>query len=92
MNAEQFCKAFLERFPVHPETDLVGESTTWIRVIDGAPTSGECDIDGLPIVDYYDGREPLYLFSVLKVVSNWADKQGWHAELCDPGTVKFYKD
>ena len=92
MNAEQFCDAFLEQFPAHPETDLVGESNAWMRIIYGAPTTGGCYIDGLPIVDYYDGHEPLYHFSVLKVVSDWADDQGWHAELQGPGTVKFYKD
>ena len=82
---ETFCKAFMERF---------NGSDLWIRVIDGYPRSGECSVsfgDGeLPLVDYYDHTNTLYHFSVLKVVSDWAETVGWHAEMIDPGTVGFY--
>lgn len=93
--AVAFCDAFLARFPskkesAHLECD---GSETWMHVIDGYPTSGEgCVIEGLPLVDYYGGREPTYHFHTLKVVSDWADSQGWRAETYDAGTVKFYPE
>ena len=90
---EEFCEAFLAQFPTKPASsaDAYDDSKTWMRVIDGVPTSGEgCTIDGLPIVDYYDGREPTYLFKVLSKVCDWAQARGWFAELQDAGTVKFY--
>lgn len=88
---EEFCEAFLAQFPTKPTTDDYNASNTWMRVIDGVPTSGEgCIIEGLPLVDYYDGREPTYLFKVLSKVCDWAHARGWFAELQDPGTVKFY--
>lgn len=93
--AEAFCEAFLARFPTKKESGHLecDASDTWMRVIDGQPTSGEgCVIDGLPIVDYYGGREPTYLFNTLKIVCDWADTQGWRAELQDAGTVKFYQE
>lgn len=93
--AEDFCDAFLARFPSKKESGHLecDASDTWMRVIDGHPTSGEgCVIDGLPIVDYFGGREPTYLFNTLKVVCDWADTQGWRAELQDAGTVKFYQE
>jgi hypothetical protein len=95
VEAEAFCEAFLAAFPSKKESERLACDATqsWMKVIDGRPTSGEgCFIEGLPLVDYYDGREPLYLFSVLKRVCDWAETQGWRAELANPGTVKFYKD
>jgi hypothetical protein len=94
-NAEAFCEAFLAQFPTKKESSPLAcdSSDTWMRVIDGYPTSGEgCVIKGLSLVDYYTGREPTYLFHTLKSVSDWADTQGWRAELYDAGTVKFYPE
>jgi hypothetical protein len=93
--AEAFCLAFVTEFPSKKESERLAcdASHTWMRVIDGQPTSGEgCIIEGLSLVDYYDGREPLYLFGVLKRVCDWAESVGWRAELANPGTVKFYQE
>lgn len=93
--AEAFCEQFLAAHPNKAETERLSCDSTdaWMRVIDGYPTTGEgCTISGLPVVDYYSGREPTYIFHVLKSVRDWAEARGWRAELQDPGTVKFYPD
>lgn len=93
--AELFCNQFLRAFPSKSSLgkDSCEISATWMKVIDGQPTSGEgCFIDGLPVVEYYDGYEPTYLFGVLKSVCDFAESVGWRAELYNAGTVKFYQE
>jgi len=92
--AENFCKAFLARFPSKPESSRLAcdRSDTYCLVVDGQPTTGEgCIIDGLRLLDVYEATEPLYTLSILRVVVDWAHSQGWFAETQDAGTVKFYR-
>ncbi len=92
-NPETFCKAFLAKFPPKPESSHLAcdESTTWIKVIDGHPTTGECYIDGLPVVDYYaECGHKSHSFGVLNKVITFASSVGWEVQLRDPGTVQFF--
>lgn len=90
---EAFCEAFLAEFPSKPESsDLACDrSETWMRMIDGAPTTGEgCYINGLPIYDHWTTNYDLYELGILKTVADWARTKGMFGEPYDAGTLKFY--
>ena len=91
---ETFCDQFLAAFPKKSSSapDAGDYNDTWMRVIDGAPTTGEgCIINGLPVMNTYDSREPTYILGVLKEVHDWAYSLGYFPEPADAGTLKFYK-
>lgn len=81
-----FVNAFQKKFP-----------GAWMKVIDGAPTTGEGAEIGehavfMPHAYEHDPHEKVYVMGVLKTVHDWANQQGWHPEAHDAGTLKFYKD
>lgn len=90
---QAFCEAFLAAFPSKKDSspDVFDRSDTWMRMIDGAPTTGEgCYVDGLPVFDYWTRNYELYELGVLKKVAEWARGQGMFGEAQDAGTLKFY--